>query len=50
MHEDVQRAVRSLEQTLFELEPALRNVRQRPNSLIFGGPSDEDAEPQGARE
>ncbi len=50
MHEDMQRAIRSLEQTLFELEPALRNLRQRPNSLIFGGPSEEDAEPQGARE
>ena len=50
MHEDMQRAIRSLEQTLFELEPALRNLRQRPNSLIFGGPSDEDPEPQGARQ
>ncbi len=50
MHEDMQRAVRSLEQTLFELEPALRNLRQRPNSLIFGGPSEEDREPEGARE
>ena len=50
MHEDMQRAVRSLEQTLFELEPALRNLRQRPNSLIFGGPAEEDREPEGARE
>ncbi len=50
MHEDMQRAIRSLEQTLFELEPALRNLRQRPNSLIFGGPGDEDPEPQGARQ
>lgn len=50
MHEDMQRAIRSLEQTLFEMEPALRNLRQRPNSLIFGGPSDEDEEPQGERE
>ena len=49
-HEDIQRAMRSLEQTLLELEPVLRNLRQRPNSLIFGGPEDEDPEPQGARE
>lgn len=50
MHEDMQRAIRSLEETLFELEPALRNLRQRPNSLIFGGPGDEDPEPRGERE
>ena len=49
-HEDIQRAMSSLEQTLLELEPVLRNLRQRPNSLIFGGPGEEDREPEGARE
>ena len=47
---EIQRALQSLEQTLFELEPVLRNLRQKPNSLIFGAPDKADDEPQGARE
>ena len=49
-HEDIQRGLQSLEQTLLELEPVLRNLRRKPNSLIFGGPDSEDPEPKGARE
>ena len=49
-HEDVQQALQSLEQTLGELEPVLRNLRRKPNSLIFGGPDEKDPEPQGARQ
>lgn len=49
-HEDIQRGLQSLEQTLLELEPVLRNLRRKPNSLIFGGPDEDDPEPKGARE
>ncbi len=49
-NEDVQQALRALEQTLGELEPVLRNLRRKPNSLIFGGPDEQDPEPQGARQ
>ena len=47
---DLQQSLQSLERTLNELEPVLRNLRRRPNSLIFGGSEDEDLEPTGARE
>lgn len=49
-HEDIQRSLQSLEQTLLELEPVLRNLRRKPNSLIFGGPDEEDPQPTGVRE
>lgn len=49
-HDDIQRSLRSLDQMLQELGPVLKNLRQKPNSLIFGGPSDEDPEPKGVRE
>jgi len=49
-HEDMQQVLESLEQTLRELEPVLRNLRRKPNSLIFGGPDEDDPEPQGARQ
>ena len=43
---DLQQSLHSLEQTLIELEPVLRNLRRRPNSLIFGGGDAADPEPQ----
>jgi paraquat-inducible protein B len=49
-HENLQKSLRSLEQSLNELEPLLRNLRRKPNSLIFSGPDTEDPEPKGARE
>ena len=49
-HMDVQQGLQSLEQTLLELEPVLRNLRRKPNSLVFGGTGGEDEEPKGARE
>ncbi len=47
---DLQRSLRSLERTLNELEPVLKNLRRKPNSLIFGGDQSEDLEPKGAQE
>ena len=47
---DLQRSLQSLEQTLNELEPVLRNLRRKPNSLIFGGSEDRDLEPRGVQE
>ncbi len=45
---EIQRTLRSLEQTMRELDPVLRNLRRKPNSLIFGGPDDDDPEPRAA--
>ena len=45
---EIQRALRSLEQTMREFEPVLRNLRRKPNSLVFGGPDDDDPEPKAA--
>jgi len=46
-NEGLRRSLKSLEQTLNELEPVLRNLRRRPNSLIFGGSEEQDLEPTG---
>jgi paraquat-inducible protein B len=47
---ELQQSLQSLARTLNELEPVLRNLRRKPNSLIFGGSEDRDLEPQGERE
>jgi paraquat-inducible protein B len=47
---ELQQSLESLARTMNELEPVLRNIRRRPNSLIFGGSEDEDLEPKGERE
>jgi paraquat-inducible protein B len=47
---ELQQSLQSLARTLNELEPVLRNIRRKPNSLIFGGSEDRDLEPQGERE
>lgn len=47
---ELQKSLQSLAQALNELEPVLRNLRRRPNSLIFGGDDGRDLEPQGERE
>jgi paraquat-inducible protein B len=47
---DLQQSLESLARTLNELEPVLRNLRRKPNSLIFGGSEGEDLEPKGDRE
>lgn len=47
---ELQQSLQSLARTLNELEPVLRNLRRKPNSLIFGGSEDRDLEPKGERE
>ncbi len=47
---ELQKSLQSLARALNELEPVLRNLRRRPNSLIFGGSEDRDLEPKGERE
>ncbi len=47
---ELQKILQSLAQTLNELEPVLRNIRRKPNSLIFGGSEDRDLEPKGERQ
>lgn len=47
---DLQQSLQSLEQTLHELEPVLRNLRRNPNSLIFGVGNTRDEEPRGVEE
>jgi paraquat-inducible protein B len=47
---ELQKSLQSLAQTLNELEPVLRNIRRKPNSLIFGGSEEKDLEPKGERQ
>ncbi len=47
---ELQQSLQSLGRALNELEPVLRNLRRKPNSLIFGGSEDRDLEPKGERE
>ena len=49
-NDEILHTLRSLEHVLQEFEPVLRNLRRKPDSLIFGGPDEEDPEPKGARE
>jgi len=49
-NQDLQQSLESLQQTLNELQPVLRNLRRKPNSLIFGGGDEEDLEPRGVQE
>ena len=45
---ELQRSLRRLDQTLREFDPLLKNLRRKPNSLIFGGAENADPEPTGA--
>ncbi len=47
---ELQKSLQSLARTLTELEQVLRNLRRKPNSLIFGGSEGRDLEPKGERE
>jgi paraquat-inducible protein B len=44
---ELQRSLESLERSLIELEPVLRQLRRKPNSLVFGGGETDDPEPRG---
>ena len=46
-NEDLRKALQALQRTLDEFEPALRNLRRKSDSLIFGFPAEEDPEPGG---
>lgn len=47
---DLQNSLESLARALNELEPVLRRIRRKPNSLIFGASEDRDLEPKGKPE
>ena len=47
---ELQQNLQSMDRTLKELEAVLRNLRRKPNSLIFGGSEEGDLEPKGDRE
>ena len=47
---ELQQSLQALEQTFREMEPVLKNLRRKPNSLIFGGGDAEDPEPKGAQQ
>jgi len=44
-NEDLRQALQALQRTLDEFEPALRNLRRKSDSLIFGFPAEDDPEP-----
>ena len=47
---ELQQGLKAIERSLVELEPVLRQLRQKPNSLVFGSSSKPDQEPRGADE
>ncbi len=49
-YEELQRSLQSLEITLKDLQPVLRQLRTKPNSLVFGADGRDDPEPKGANE
>ena len=49
-YEELQRSLQSLEITLKDLQPVLRQLRTKPNSLVFGADGRKDPEPKGANE
>ncbi len=49
-NEEVQKSLESLQRTLDEMQPVLRQLRDKPNSLVFGDSDEPDLEPQGANE
>ena len=46
---ELQRSLRAIERTLVELEPVLRQLRRKPNSLVFGADGLPDPEPNAER-
>ncbi|MCL9779827.1 intermembrane transport protein PqiB [Vibrio sp. S4M6] len=46
----LQQSLSSLQRTLDELQPLLQEIRQKPNSLIFGKSQRSDIEPKAAQE
>ncbi len=49
-YEELRRSLQSLEITLKDLQPVLRQLRAKPNSLVFGADGRDDPEPRGANE
>ena len=49
-YEELRRSLQSLEITLKDLQPVLRQLRARPNSLVFGADNQGDPEPKGAND
>ncbi|MEO1246387.1 MAG: intermembrane transport protein PqiB [Pseudomonadota bacterium] len=49
-YEELQRSLQSLEITLKDLQPVLRQLRAKPNSLVFGADGNADPEPKGVNE
>jgi paraquat-inducible protein B len=49
-NEEMQKSLESLQRTLDEMQPVLRQLRDKPNSLVFGDSDEPDLEPRGANE
>ena len=49
-HRELTQNLKSLERTLSELTPLIREIRQQPNILIVGPKDTPDVEPTGARQ
>ena len=47
---ELQRSLQAFERALVELEPLLRQLRHKPNSLVFGADGSPDPKPEGADE
>ena len=47
---EMQKSLEALQRTLDELQPVLKQVRDKPNSLVFGAGDEPDVEPKGAKE
>ena len=49
-NEEMLKSLESLQRTLDEMQPVLRQLRDKPNSLVFGESDEPDLEPQGTNE
>ena len=47
---EMQKSLEALQRTLDELQPVLRQLRDKPNSLVFGESDEPDIEPKGVDE
>ena len=49
LYRDVDRSLEKLQDLIWDLQPLVKALSNKPNSLLFGGPQAADPEPQGRK-
>ncbi len=49
LYQDVDRSLEKLQDLIWDLQPLVKALSNKPNSLLFGGPQAADPEPQGRK-